>query len=200
MKHTPDHWNQILDHSISGFHQYCFEDQPRLCYVSGNLLCMLGYSRQEPEADSDAFYINRIHPADRRNYDRFLQTAAEGEGQYTAQYRLLKKDGTVLHVQDTLTVYDQDGVLLGDSVLADITALKQENRNLQFLNETIPCGFLKYTCETAPKLTFINDQICSVRSGSRQFVAALIFRMSGMSFHPDKGHLVRCFCFQQTFP
>lgn len=43
-----------------------------------------------------------------------------------------------------------DGAVVADSVLADITRLKDESDNLQFLNETIPCGFLKYTCEKRP--------------------------------------------------
>ena len=36
--------------------------------------------------------------------------------------------------------------MLADSVLTDITKLKAENQNLQYLNDTTPCAFLKYTC------------------------------------------------------
>ena len=32
-----------------------------------------------------------------------------------------------------------------------------ENSDLQFLDETIPCGFLKYTCEKQPRITYINQ-------------------------------------------
>lgn len=51
----------------------------------------------------------------------------------------------------------EDGTMVGDSVLTDITHMKSENENLQFLNETIPCGFLKYTCEKQPRITYINQ-------------------------------------------
>ena len=44
-------------------------------------------------------------------------------------------------------------------MLTDITELKNENQNLRFLNETIPCGFVKYTCEKAPRITYLNDRM-----------------------------------------
>ncbi|MBQ7676955.1 MAG: hypothetical protein IJT32_01855 [Lachnospiraceae bacterium] len=34
-----------------------------------------------------------------------------------------------------------------------------ENGNLQFLNDTIPCGFMKYTCEKQPRITYINPNM-----------------------------------------
>ena len=36
---------------------------------------------------------------------------------------------------------------------------KNENNNLQFLNDTIPCGFLRYTCEKQPRITYINQKM-----------------------------------------
>ena len=34
-----------------------------------------------------------------------------------------------------------------------------ENNDLQFLNDTIPCGFVRYTCEKQPKITYINPRM-----------------------------------------
>lgn len=71
---------------------------------------------------------------------------------------MIKKDGTVICVRDIATSKKQDdGKLVANSVLTDITDIKSENNDLQFLNETIPCGFLKYTCEKQPKITYINQ-------------------------------------------
>ena len=53
----------------------------------------------------------------------------------------------------------KNGTLVAYSVLTDITSIKAENSNLHFLNETIPCGFLKYTCEKQPKITYVNPKM-----------------------------------------
>ncbi len=50
-------------------------------------------------------------------------------------------------------------MLYGCSVLSDVTDIINENRNLRFLNDTIPCGFIRYTCEKQPKVTYINEQM-----------------------------------------
>ncbi len=39
---------------------------------------------------------------------------------------------------------------------------KTEETDLQFLNETVPCGFLRYTCEKQPRITYINPQMLEI--------------------------------------
>lgn len=151
--------DQILNRNISGFHQYCLDGQPRPCYVSQNLCDMLGFSQEALLSRTEDLYAGQVHPADRRDYDEFLQSLRGGEQTRTAQYRLIKKDGGILYVSDTMTSYRMDGSLLGDSVLTDITEIKKENQNLQYLNETMPCGFLKYTCDKPPRITYMNEQM-----------------------------------------
>lgn len=159
MKNEPQNAAHILSRHISGFHQYCLDGQPRLSFVSENLCDMLGFSEGELLSDSLDLYAQQIHPSDREAYDRFLQTLSGGEGTQTLRYRLVKKNGGILYVSDTMTSCRMGGVLMGSSVLTDITELKQENQNLKFLNETIPCGFLRYTCEKPPRITYINDRM-----------------------------------------
>ena len=160
MKNTPQNIEELLSGHISGFHQYVLTDPAHLCYVSRNLCDMIGFSEKELLSEAEDLYALRLHPADRGNYDRFLQELRRQEQTLTAQYRVIKKDGSVLFVSDTVTTSRlEDGTLVGDSVLTDITELKMENQNLQFLSETMPCGFLKYTCEKIPKITYINDQM-----------------------------------------
>lgn len=159
MKNEPQNLNRILSHNISGFHQYCLGVAPRPVYVSRNLCDMLMLSEEELMDERADRYAQRVHPADRQSYDDFLMTLGQEEQTATIQYRLLKHDGSILYVSDTMVSYFLDGTMLGDSVLTDITELKKENQNLQFLNETMPCGFIKYTCEKQPKVTYINDQM-----------------------------------------
>ncbi|MBQ8640699.1 MAG: PAS domain-containing protein, partial [Clostridia bacterium] len=160
MNNTNQNIEQILSGHISGFHQYVLDEPAHLCYVSKNLCDMIGYTEQELLREGEDQYASLVHPADREDYAGFLGKLRKEEQSLTAQYRIIRKDGSVLFVSDTMTVSRQeDGILMGYSVLADITELKSENQNLRFLNETMPCGFLKYTCEKAPKITYINDQM-----------------------------------------
>lgn len=156
MNHTIDNLEEILG-AVSGFHCCDLEDGGRLVSAGGDLCAMTGYAQAELLGDG---YLSAVHPGDREAYRAFLDRLGRGPGKETAQYRMVKKDGSILFVSDTMTARAQSGGrLLGYSVLTDITALKSENENLRYLNETMPCGFLKYTCEKTPRVTYVNDQM-----------------------------------------
>lgn len=158
MSNTPKNMEEILSQQISGFHQYILNDPIHLNYISQNLCKMVGYKEDELLHESRDLYMLLVHPADREKYSKFIYSLAKQEQTLTAEYRLIKKDGTVICVRDTATSKKlEDGTLAGHSVLTDISDIKSETDNLQFLNETIPCGFLKYTCEKQPRITYINQ-------------------------------------------
>lgn len=160
MNNKPKNMEEILRCHISGFHQYVLSLPVHVSFVSQNLCDMLGVSEAELTHESEDRYAPLVHPSDRARYDAFIKELSSKEQTLSSQYRLIKKDGTTIYVNDTVTTKRlSDGTLVGDSVLTDITEIKHENNNLQFLNETIPCGFLKYTCEKQPKITYINQQM-----------------------------------------
>ena len=158
MKNEPQNPLQTLER-ISGFHQYILEEPAHLCYVSRNLCRMLGCSQEELCSETEDGFARCLHPGDREAYEAFLRGFLNSEGCASLQYRLIAKDGRIIYVNDTMTSYRQDGRMLADSVLTDITELKNENQNLRFLNETIPCGFVRYTCETPPRITYLNQRM-----------------------------------------
>lgn len=151
---------EVLNCSISGFHQYALTDPCHLVFASKNLCEMVELDENELLSDTDDLYIRLVHPADKQLYSSFINELSLNEQKLTFQYRLVKKDGSIIYVSDTLTSKRlSDGTMVGYSVLTDITKLKTQNDNLMFLNQTIPCGFLKYTCEKQPKITYINEQM-----------------------------------------
>ena len=153
----------ILSRQISGFHQYRLDGPVHLTYVSRNLCDMTGYAENELLDENRDLYAQLVHPADREQYAGFLGELAKGAQNLAAEYRLVRKDGRVIWVRDTVSVRKlDDGTLAGDSVLTDISDLKKENSDLRFLNETIPCGFMKYTCEKQPKITYINQKMIDI--------------------------------------
>lgn len=160
MDHTLNNIEEILRHQICGFHQYVLTPPVHLNYVSHNLCDLLGVQEKELLDDEKDLYMQLVHPADREKYSDFIHKISLKEQTLTGEYRLVKKDGTVIYVRDTVTSKRlDDRILVGYSVLTDITDIKNENNDLRFLNDTIPCGFLRYTCEKQPKITYINPKM-----------------------------------------
>ncbi len=150
----------FLEQSIPGFHQYNLKGTVHIGFASKSLCEMTGYTKEELENKNEDIYLSLIYESDKSLYADFLTQAQSGEQTITAEYRLTKKDGTLLYVRDTFTTQKtENGDMIGYSVLADITAVKKSNEELKFLNNTIPCGFLRYTCDKQPKVTYINQQM-----------------------------------------
>lgn len=160
MNNTRINTEEILAQQICGFHQYVLTSPIHLNYVSHNLCELLGVQQNELLDDRADLYMQLVHPADREKYSDFLQNIIRTEQALVGEYRLVRKDGSIIYVRDTVTPKKlDDGTLVGHSVLADITDIKNENDDLRFLNETIPCGFLRYTCEKQPKITYIDPKM-----------------------------------------
>lgn len=160
MSNVLNNTEEILSQQISGFHQYILNEPVHLNYVSQNLCHMLGIAKGELLDESRDLYALMVHPADREKYFDFIHRLTKKEQTLTEEYRLIKKDGSVICVRDTVMSKRRDrGVLVGTSVLTEITDLKSEMTALQFLNDTIPCGYLKYTCEKQPRITYINQKM-----------------------------------------
>lgn len=158
-----DFAEEILENSIEGFHRYCLSAPIRPDYVSKDLCGLVGYDADELLSPSGDAYAAIVHPDDRSDYLAFLDVLSREPQRRTLQYRLLHKDGKVINVHDTMTSRPgADGVLYGYSTLTDVTEIKKENRELHSLNETLPCGILRYTCEDNPRVTYVNDQMLRI--------------------------------------
>ena len=167
MNHIPSHLPQILNHTISGYHQYFLSGTARPVFISDNLCSLLDLPKEALYDALEDRYAQRIHPSDRESYQLFLEELRREPQTKSAQYRLIRGDGSILFVSDTMTSYPQGNQMLADSVLTDITKLKAENQNLQYLNDTTPCAFLKYTCEKNPRVTFMNDRMLELLGFSK---------------------------------
>lgn len=154
---------EILNCQISGYHQYTFFPVAHLSFVSRNLCDMLGYTKEELSGENVDLYAGLVHPDDGFLYSDFINKLSKQETELSLQYRIIKKNGNVIYVCDNAkSKLTAEGVMTASSVLTDITATVNENNNLRFLNETIPCGFIKYTCEKNPKVTYINEKMLEI--------------------------------------
>ena len=158
LNHTPDH--HVLDHYVTGYHQYVLEKPVHVCFASRNLCEMTGCSADELAHTKKDLYASRVHPGDRKKYRAFLARAAEEEGTFFLEYRLVTKDNRVLLVRDSFTSKKaDDGTMTGYSVLSDISDLSVKLEDQRFLTEIIPFGLLRYTCEKQPRVTYVNQNM-----------------------------------------
>lgn len=160
MKKIYGNVEELLNRYICGFHQYILEPPYHIVFVGENLCELLGCDPCDLIHEDHDAYVRFVHPEDRKIYGDFLRKLAKAECTLSLQYRIVKKDGVCCFVNDTFTSKrDKNGLMIGSSVLTDITPLKTENDELRFLNDTVPCGFLKYTCDKQPKITYLNEQM-----------------------------------------
>ena len=131
MTHIPSHLPEILNRNISGYHQYCLSGNARPIFISENLCGMINLPQSAIFDELEDRYAQRVHPSDRDSYQLFLEQLRCQPQTQTAQYRLIRGDGSILFVCDTMTSYLQGTQMLADSVLTDITQIKAENQNLQ---------------------------------------------------------------------
>ena len=175
MKHMLDNREEILEYCVSGFHQLTLQPSVQLGYVSENFCAMLGYTREEWEQQAGHQQGNHwfVHPADRQICESLWGRLSQSEQTITESYRVLCQDGTVKYINDTATSRRlSDGSLVAYSTWSDVTAARKEYRELQFLNDTIPCGFVRYTCEKCPRVTYMNRQMLQILRLSEETVTA----------------------------
>lgn len=101
-----------------------------------------------------------IFPEDLAKYQDFLAKAGQMPGQMLhLDYRLITDTGQIHYVRESLWTCEREGKIRGEAFITDISDLMRANEDLRFLNETIPCGFLKYTCEKQPRVTYVNRRM-----------------------------------------
>ena len=158
-----DNTAEILDRQICGFRQFRLTPSARPTFISRHFCDMIGYPQEELADCSMDAYLALIHADDRPSYEAFLEKLTRERTAATAEYRIPRRDGSLLFVRDTVTLHEgADHTLFAYATLSDITELKAENQNLRFLNDTVPCGMLKFTCEKNPEITYVNRQLLDI--------------------------------------
>ena len=117
-----ENMDYILEYGISGFHQYALDEPAHICYAGAGLSGMLGAGADELKSDGVTDpYLAFVYRDDREAYIEFLKKAGSAEQNIKSEYRLVRKDGTVIYVMDSMTVKRlEDGSMAGYSVLTDI--------------------------------------------------------------------------------
>lgn len=151
---------EILEEHPQGYRQYIIEDGVQLYSVNQTLCRLLQTEKVKMLQQNVDGYAAFVHPLDQEGYGTFFRRIIEEEGEGALEYHLLLETGEVLFVRDIGKVRERkDGVKIADFFLTDLTTLRQEKEGLPCLEENLPFGFLKYTCDMPPKITYMNRKM-----------------------------------------
>ncbi|MBQ8615677.1 MAG: PAS domain-containing protein [Clostridia bacterium] len=151
----------ILTNHIYGFHKYSLNKPFHITFASKSFCEILKIEQEKLVSNKDK-YIKFIHDEDKTMYETFLFKLSQKEQTLSLQYKLVLKNGTVLYVNDTMSSKRlPNGEMVGYSTLNNMTELVTDKRDL-FLGKGNPCGFVKYTCEKQPKITYMNKKMMEI--------------------------------------
>lgn len=102
----------------------------RFTYVNTALMNMTGYERDELTGN---FFIDFLHPDDRERILCEFQTGAKNpRDMFDIEFRFLHKNGNVVHLYSTPTVYRYKDTILGfNSIILDITERKRAEEQIR---------------------------------------------------------------------
>lgn len=107
----------------------------RFTYVSPEAETLLGYPVRFWLAD-DSFWVDHMHPEDRKWAPEFCRTTTEQLQQHTFDYRMIAADGRAVWLRDVANVLVEGGravKLVG--VMIDITELKEAQTNREYVSD-----------------------------------------------------------------
>ena len=123
---------ELLTNMPGGFHRCYLSDPIHVEYISNGLCELLGYTKDELDRVMvDGNYALAIYEEDRDRFDEFAYRLASRPGVEVCEYRMIRKDGTLVSVSDTMeSILASTGIMYGYSVVYDITSLASEIETL----------------------------------------------------------------------
>lgn len=105
-------------------------------YVSDGLCSMLGYTRDEFMEMSGGTAVGAVYPPDLEAALASVAVCFAKGPEYRAEYRIRKKDGSLIWVQDSgCKVQNADGRTTINSIISDISELKETMNRLKIEQE-----------------------------------------------------------------
>ena len=140
-------------------------DGDRVDYVSPRILELAGFTQEEWA--SPGMCESRIHTDDRAEVIAEARRTDRTGDPFDREYRLLRKDGTVVWVHDTATVVHRgDGANVWQGVIQDVTDRKEAEARLREAEERY-----RTLVEQLPAVIYIDalDELATARYVSPQY-------------------------------
>ena len=117
-------YNKYISKLSGGMH-ICYLSEPsHLEYASDELCSFLGYTPEEFQQIVGSVYTNVILEEDRGIFRSYYKSLAAAPGLQSCEYRMVRKDGSIVHVVDTMeSVTDDSGITYGYAHVLDRSEL-----------------------------------------------------------------------------
>lgn len=128
----------ILDECIEGYH-VCYLSEPiHLEYASSNLCKLTGYSNEDFKNKFESEYSRIILQQDVDRFEEFVLKLAAKEQTEAIQYRIVRKDGKVILVNDVMTSkIAEDGSMWGYSTVCKLKDVEEQRlSNIKYAHLT----------------------------------------------------------------
>ncbi len=132
-------YQQLVEEMPLSLYISGLDERSNALYVSPAIVEQLGYSLDEWR-ENPRLFEELLHPVDSERVLRAVEVSKQQGSPYDAEYRLTRKDGSVVWVQDrAVTVLDARGrPLHWQGFLVDVTARKQAEARYRTLVEQLP--------------------------------------------------------------
>ncbi len=132
-------YQQLVEEMPLSLYISGLDERSNALYVSPAIVEQLGYSLDEWR-ENPRLFEELLHPVDSERVLRAIEVSKQQGSPYDAEYRLTRKDGSVVWVQDrAVTVLDARGrPLHWQGFLVDVTARKQAEARYRTLVEQLP--------------------------------------------------------------
>ncbi len=131
-----------------------------IVYVGPNVERLTGYTQEEEYRLGDwmKWFDSRLHPDDVDNAETAFQEFIEGKKPYDIEYRLKRKDGRWVWINErSVGTYEKDGRLYADGLITDITERKQAEEELRRSEEKY-----RSLVSNIPDVAWSSDENCNI--------------------------------------
>jgi PAS domain S-box-containing protein len=133
LRESEERYRTVVDHLDEGL---LIARNHRKILFNRKFVELLGYS--DPEQMEGVPLYSRIHPEDRDRVKGYAEMRERGESSpSTYEFRLVRKDGSMAHVEASASVIPYEGLPASLVNFRDITRRKQEEQDRQSLQERL---------------------------------------------------------------
>lgn len=156
-------------------------------FANSRMLEYLGYDREEEFIiDINGLISNCMHPDDRTMVDAQIDRQFAVGNEYTVEYRMRKRDGTYIWVQDQgREVMAENGRRAILSVCIDITAQKKAQSEIMHLYNNIPGVVFRVRCDEGFTVASANNGLYEFLGYTREEFMALGNQMAAVVYPGD---------------
>ncbi|MEG1868886.1 MAG: GGDEF domain-containing protein [Clostridiales bacterium] len=160
----------IISNVPGGVHRCPLFERIHVDYVSHGFEEMCGYTKAEIHNLFNDNYSLLLIEEDRKVFAEAMRTLAKKPAKKILEYRILKKDGTIIRVTDHFrSVRMEDGKMWGFGVATDVTTQHETLAQIKLLTDSIPGGLGVY--QYSPKgleTVYFSDGVCEMLGYTRE--------------------------------